>query len=304
MAKLSGNQGPPDALRRLVVFGAPSFLAGACATAGPTGTMRLPGGNGAFVFDRWAGPPLTVFTAAPNGLRRDTPVVIVMHGQGRNASDYRDQWADLAQRHGFLVVCPEFSREKFPRSDDYNLGRRYDASGAALPVDQWSFSAIDPLFDEVRERAGLSATRYAIYGHSAGAQFVHRFLLHVPDTRVRHAVSANAGWYTLPDPAVAHPFGVGGEAIGPDVIRKWLARPMTILLGTADTDTEQSSLNRTPDAMRQGPHRLARGRNFFEVARARAETLDCPLHWRLAYAPNINHDNSRMAPHAVPFLLG
>ena len=53
-------------------------------------------------------------------------------------------------------------------------------------------AAIEPLFDHARARFGMEADAYSIYGHSAGAQFVHRFLFHVPDARVARAVAANA----------------------------------------------------------------------------------------------------------------
>lgn len=291
------------ASRRLFLAGAPALLALSCAGLGSRNAEVRPGQSGAFVFDEWAGAPLNVFTYAPMGLSSRTPLVLIMHGQGRNASEYRDQWIAMAEANTIAIAAPEFSRAHFPDAGDYNSGRRFYAAGRPVPVELWSFSAIEPLAAATRVRMALDGDDYAIYGHSAGAQFVHRFLLHMPNARVRRAVSANAGWYTLPDPEIAAPFGLGGEAVSEDALRAWLARPMTILLGTQDIDTEQSSLNRSPEAMQQGPHRLARGRFFFEAGRARAEALDAPFRWRLAYAPNINHDNSRMASHAVSYLV-
>ncbi|MEZ5937274.1 MAG: hypothetical protein R3C52_03545 [Hyphomonadaceae bacterium] len=303
-AKRVGGASALDQARRALVFGAPAVLATSCMMARGGNAERTPQGKSTFVFDGWDGPPINVHTYAPARMTSATPFAFIMHGQGRNADEYRDQWADLAEAHGLAIAAPEFARKEFPGSNDYNLGRRFDAEGAPLPREQWSFSSIEPLFDEIRRRMGLSADRYGIYGHSAGAQFVHRFMLHIPEARVRHAISANAGWYTLPDPDVEAPFGLGGENMSDARIQTWLERPMTVLLGTGDIDTEQSSLNRTEMAMRQGPHRLARGRHFFEAGRARAEALNCTFRWRLAYAPNIPHDNSRMALHAVSFLVG
>ncbi len=43
----------------------------------------------------------------------------------------------------------------------------------------------------------LHTNTYKIYGHSAGAQFVHRYLLITKEPAVDQAVIANAGWYTV-----------------------------------------------------------------------------------------------------------
>jgi hypothetical protein len=51
-------------------------------------------------------------------------------------------------------------------------------------------------------------------------------------------------------------------------------------------------------------HRLARGKTFFAEGRKAAEVLGVPFGWQLATVPGADHDNARMAPAAVKFLLG
>jgi poly(3-hydroxybutyrate) depolymerase len=256
-----------------------------------------------FRFDGWEGPTLNVYVSRPAGLAPDRPVVFVMHGMQRNADQYRDQWHELAMEHEFLLVVPEFSRRDFPGSAGYNLGNRVDSSGQAVARSRWTFSAIEPLFDDVRKRWGMSTSRYALYGHSAGAQFVHRFVFFVPDARVSRVVTANAGWYTMPDYQVAWPYGLGGTALPPEMLAEAFRKPVTVLLGERDDDPQHQSLRRTPEAMAQGPSRLDRGRRFFTTARAQAARMNVPFNWRMELVPGVGHDNRRMAPAAVEILL-
>ena len=256
-----------------------------------------------FGFDDWAGPALRVFATRPSSLTPERPVVFVMHGMGRNADEYRDQWHQLALDYRFLLVVPEFSEIDFPGTDAYNIGNVYDQEGKPASRELWSFSAIEPLFDAARARFGMTADAYSIYGHSAGAQFVHRFLFHVPDARVMRAVAANAGWYTLPDFAIEYPYGLGGSRVTPEGLQQALSLPLTILLGDRDTDPAHESLRRTPEALQQGEHRMARGFYFFDSGRKAAVRDGVAFNWHLATVLGADHDNRLMAAQAARFLL-
>jgi poly(3-hydroxybutyrate) depolymerase len=256
-----------------------------------------------FKFRDWVGPPVRVFATRPVGLAADRPVVFVMHGTNRNADEYRDQWHDLAVEYDFLLLVPEFSKRDFPGPEGYNYGNVQDTDGSSRPPAEWAFSAIEKIFDEARRRFSIKTNAYAMYGHSAGAQFVHRFLYYVPDARLARVVVANAGWYTMPDPAVDFPYGLRGSAIGEAQVAAALGLPVTILLGENDTDPAHPSLRRTPEALAQGANRFERGQAFFRAAAQYAETLGVPFRWQLATVPGADHNNRLMAPAAVPYLL-
>ena len=244
-----------------------------------------------------------VYLTRPEALSPDRPIVFVMHGMKRNASEYRDQWHELAKEHEFLLVVPEFSERHFPGSEAYNLGNVFDEKGKLQPRAAWSFSAIEPIFDEVRRRYGMKGRGYALYGHSAGAQFVHRFLYHEPHARVTRVVAANAGWYTMPVFNVEFPYGLRNSAVSSADLAAALQLPVTVLLGEEDIDPQHRSLNRDPEALLQGAHRFARGQAFFESAADASARLGVPFGWQLLTVPGADHDNRLMAPAAVPLLL-
>jgi len=255
-----------------------------------------------FVFDGWAGPPLPVWSYRPQGLGPDAPLVFVMHGVGRDADRYLAEWLPLAERHRFVVAVPEYSREAFPGSDGYNLGSTGDAAGGFRPRAVWSFSAIEPLFDVLRQREHLTAGGYRLYGHSAGAQFVHRFVLLGAGPNLQRAVAANGGWYAFPTDDDAWPYGLRDAPPGIDLAIA-LEAPLTVLLGDADTDVAHPSLRRTPEADRQGPHRFERGQRFYASALQAALSRGLQPGWSCVIAPGVAHDNAQAARYAVPLLL-
>ena len=250
-----------------------------------------------------AGRHVTVRYFVPPGATPQTTVVIVMHGVGRNGGDYLTDWMPYAKERGFLLIVPEFSKKKFPRDLSYNEGNTQDKDGRLLSREQWSFSAIEPIFDAVKARTGNRAERYRLFGHSAGAQFVQRFIYFVPAARVERIVAANAGWYMLPDLSVAFPYGLKGTTVTEADLRHALTLPMTVLLGTADTDLVLHSLRHTPEADAQGMYRLARGKYFHARAVEAAQKLGLPLGWTLSFAPDIAHADQDMAPFAVKLLF-
>lgn len=281
----------------------------ACATAGPaaqTGAAAVVAGTGSYVFDATpatAARPVRVWYHRPASIDTDAPIVLVMHGAGRNGDGYRDAWIDEAERYGFLLVVPEFSDEHYPGAQTYNLGNVFDDDDAPVPEAQWSYSAVEPIFDDARARFGNRSSTYAIYGHSAGSQFVHRFLMLKPDARVSHAVLANAGWYTMPHDSAAWPYGAAGlerlPGVDPnDAVRSILTRPATVLLGTADT-LRTDNFRTTPEADAQGRSRFERGHGYFDSARRAAARLGVPFRWELRTVDGVGHSNGRMAPAAA-----
>jgi poly(3-hydroxybutyrate) depolymerase len=257
-----------------------------------------PGSRGSFRFEQ-GGHTLTVWHYRPAAATADAPVLFVLHGVGRNAEDYLNDWVEQADQHHCLLVVPEFSKAEFPGEEAYNSGNLFDAAGQLRPRAQWSYSMIEPIFDQVRAQLGSRRTDYMIYGHSAGAQFVQRFLYFVPQARVTRAVAANAGWYMLPELATPFPYGLKGAPVDEAALRTALARPLVVLLGEADTDAQHQSLRHTPESDAQGLYRFARGQYFYAHAQAVAQSLPAPCHWTLATVPGVAHVNRDMAPFAA-----
>lgn len=268
-------------------------------------SFSLNEGNDRFVLGDWGGPAIPVWTYVPIGQDpSDLPIVIVMHGTNRDADRYRNEWRALAQLEGFIVAAPEFSRGDWASSAGYNLGNVFREEGVDLqPEAEWAFSAIEPIFDAVKTRLDGNQTDYTLYGHSAGSQFVHRFLFYKPDARVSRYIAANAGWYTMPGFDEIYPYGLSQANVSEAQLSAALQKDVVVLLGTLDSDPTHSSLRRTPEALRQGPHRFARGISFYRAAEEEAERRGLPFNWRLETVEGAVHSNGQMVFGAVPLIV-
>jgi hypothetical protein len=297
------------AIRRLAAALVLALLAGSAAASAKEGPAADPG-RGSFLFEdpkAATGKTLRVFYYRPKGFGPETPILFIMHGVKRNAEEYRDNWVELAERHGLLILAPEFSDENFPKSWAYNLGnvvRR--GSGGTLeptPESEWSFPIIDRIFDRVRQTTGSARATFAIFGHSAGAQFVHRYMTFTGGPKVDLAIAANAGWYTLPTEAETFPYGLGQTGLPPNKPKGAFAKKVVILLGEADIEQDRN-FRTASEAMRQGATRLDRGKYYFAAAKRMSETLRAPFNWRLVLVPGVGHDNAKMAGTAAEIVMG
>ena len=108
--------------------------------------------------------------------------------------------------------------------------------------------------------------QYDIWGHSAGAQLVHRLLTFKPDYKIKYAITANAGWYTLPDFDIDYPFRLKKDNLNFDEFTEDLViKPLIIMRGTADT-IRDSNLNTSAEADPQGLNRYERAKTYFNYA--------------------------------------
>jgi hypothetical protein len=261
-------------------------------------------GSGVISFDGYEplkDKPVNIWYYTPVDNPVDLPILFVCHGVKRNADDYRDNWIALANQYKILIVAPEFSKEHYPRSLGYNLGNMFDEAGKPLPEEVWSFSIIDPIFDFVVRQIGGRQTAYDMFGHSAGAQFAHRFVTFKHGTKANRVVSANAGWYTMPDFSTDYPYGLGGTQLSLQDIDGVLQSKVVVLLG--DQDTERGKyLRKTPEADAQGNNRYERGQAYFEWARQLSKDRGIKLGWIQQTVPGVGHDNAKMAPAAAEWL--
>ena len=235
---------------------------------------------------------------------------MVFHGMLRNADEYRDGWAELADEYNFLVIAPEFSRENFPKSAGYNLGNLFETgSGDETDSDlirkaeaTWSFRVPDDLFDFLKEQGVTSSDGYTAFGHSAGSQFLHRKVGYAPDPELLVAVAANAGWYTYPTLQKEWPYGYKNTGLTQEALDRYVEFPLHLLLGEADVNPDDPGLRKTPEAMKQGLTRYERGHAFFEAGKQVAEVRGLDSNWKLSTVPGVAHEGQKMAPAAASIL--
>jgi hypothetical protein len=235
------------------------------------------------------------------------PVVIALHGMGRNAEGMRNAWREEADARGFMVFAPHFTEELFP-AGEYAEGRIQDGDGGLNAPEDWSYQVVEDLFQVILRRTDSTVQGYSLYGHSAGAQFVHRFALLMEEHRAFVVLAANAGWYLFADSTVDFPYGLaaaeapGGRLLNDQELARAFGSELVVLVGEDDNDPEDPLLNRSQEAMDQGEHRVERGFNFVQEGSRIALEMGVPFNWTLVTVPGVGHSNSEMVPSAAPYI--
>ncbi len=270
------------------------------------GAEMYPSGTGSFFYNMPSGEitdTLKVFYHIPEGYERASmPVVIGFHGNDRDCSYWIETWREYADKKGFMFFIPWFTHSNFPTRRYQEVGVK-DDNGNILPLRQRTSALVDSLICHILKNSGTRERKATIYGHSAGGQFVHRFMLLNNSPYVKKAIIGNPGWFTFPSTDEDYSYGIKDlRETDNNSLRNMLGKNIVLQLAEGDTIRE-SFLRKTPEADRQGRNRLERGNKYFETLNALAEKNGWDFNWRRVYVPDVGHDAVAMSRHAAEYIL-
>lgn len=246
--------------------------------------------------------PVTLYYSIPKGDMADMPVVFVLPGTNRDADNYIQPWIELSKTYNCMVFALEFPK-KYYNENEYLTGNVITSSGSFVEKEKWSFSIIEPIFNFIKTQTGNKSTEYYLFGHSAGAQFVHRFVLFNPEAKIKKAISANAGWYTMPSFSTNFPYGLKNTQLTPSDVEAAFKKNLIIHLGQNDNNPNDPSLRKTPEANAQGLHRYDRGIYFYTTSKRTAQSENYIFNWTKRELPNVGHQQERMAKDAAKIMF-
>jgi pimeloyl-ACP methyl ester carboxylesterase len=252
--------------------------------------------------------PLNVFYNIPSGDRKNMPIVLIFHGEERNAIDYRDIWINASNKYGFMVFAPEFNTEDFPGGSSYIIGNVFQDGNYPTPQtlnneSLWTFSIIEPLFDFIKTKAGSTVETYSLFGHSGGGQFVHRYVLFKPNARINKAIAANSGWYSVPDGIANYPYGIMNSPLSLIAPNSYFEKQLYITVGELDNNGSDSSLRHNTASDLQGLNRLERANYFYTNSQSYALKMNSKFNWKFHIVSNSGHDPTKMSNDAINLLF-
>jgi pimeloyl-ACP methyl ester carboxylesterase len=274
-----------------------------------SGNFKVPGGEGR------PEKEIGIYYHVPKTWRKDSPVVLVIPGAGRNAWSYRDAWIDESENKGIIIISPSYSEEYYPRFWNYNIAGMignvkinasktdFESFTVSNNPNDWIFSDFDRIFALVKSELHLSTEKYDLFGHSAGGQILHRFALFYHSDQVDRILSSNSGWYTVPDFDAEFPTGLINAPINTEQIKKSFAKKLVVFLGELDNANEtRGHLVKNERMNQQGLHRLERGHFFFDAAQKQAQILAVDFAWKKVIVPGVGHDYKNMSLAASEYL--
>ncbi|MDB9720882.1 hypothetical protein OAA67_03295 [Winogradskyella sp.] len=268
-------------------------------------------GSGFFEYSDYTsfnGKVLRVYYHIPSNTNSNTEILFVFHGNGRNAKDYRDAMILKANQYNFIVIAPEFSVANFLGGDAYNLGNVFidgdnPSSSTLNPEAEWTFSVIEPLFDFVKLNLNNTVSNYHVFGHSAGGQFAHRFLMYKPTARYQKVVASASGWYTASDLEVVFPYGFVQSPLEIVSLSNLFSKQLIIQIGSLDNNPSASGLRHNQFADAQGLHRLERANYFYNKANTLAISNNLDLQWQLHINDGADHNYEIASQNAADLIF-
>lgn len=269
---------------------------------------------------------ISVYYYKPKDFSTRSKVLLVIPGSGRNGDSYRDSWISIAEKHSVLILSPSYPEKDYPY-EDYHLGGIIkdahtkdnvtfvqNSNQVFLNEEKvtftmnsnkkaWIFNDLDRIFDIAIKSLKTSQKGYDVFGHSAGGQILHRFAIFQSKSKANRIIAANSGSYTTTDSEIAFPFGLKNTEISIKDLKKIFAKKLVVFVGELDNENEKRGLLlRSKTVDKQGLHRLARAKYFFNTAKAKAKMLKFPFNWELKIIPDIGHNQRKMSKVAGDYL--
>jgi poly(3-hydroxybutyrate) depolymerase len=101
------------------------------------------------------------------------PLVVLLHGSGRNGQIMVDAWKDLAAREHFIVAAPD----------------AFDSAAWSPKNDPPAF--LHAMVEQLKAQHPVDANRIYLFGHSAGAEYA--LILAILDSHYFAATAVHAG---------------------------------------------------------------------------------------------------------------
>jgi pimeloyl-ACP methyl ester carboxylesterase len=251
-------------------------------------------------FAYWDKPDVEIFYITPEEINEDTKVIFVIHGNSRNAEDYLGAWIPHVLNKNVIVAAPQFTTTDFRY---FFLLEMAESSGKINNnKNEYINNSISLFFNYMKSKFSLSTQTYSMFGHSAGAQFTHRYMLLSRDKRISNAVIANAGWYTFLTND-EFPYGIKNSpiSISNEQIKWFMSNKVNLLIGSDDIGSK--SLNSSKGATLQGITRVDRANSYFNSLITNAQDKNYALRWNYKVLDNVDHDFKKVTPYASNILL-
>jgi pimeloyl-ACP methyl ester carboxylesterase len=221
---------------------------------------------------------------------------IVLSGSARNASGALGNAIDHSNATCLVSCAPLFDEARWDFAG-YQLAGVVDSDLNPRPFAEWTTHNIHALIDWMRAREGRPTMPMSMFGHSAGGRHNSRLSAYHCPPGIRRIIVSNPSDHVRASLTEDTPYGFNDLPAGfnrTEMMKAYLAVPMTIYLGTEDTDSADPELTHSAAAERQGANRFERGNFVFNEGEDVAAANGWPFNWRLVHAPGVGHSSEGM----------
>lgn len=257
-------------------------------------------GEGVYQFAESAGfnkEPINIYYYRPKNWKVGDKILVEFHGIDRNPQLFTKNLHRQAEQKNFLLICPEFTKAKFPGNKFYNYGNVLNPKKS-----EWTYNVANRIIDDLKNRTGSSKSKIIFFGHSAGGQFLHRYLFFADKIKADKIIAANAGLYFMPDENTNFPHGMKNTSVTDRELKRAYSQDVIIMLGENDVNRDSKYFPKSAKDDKQGLTRFERGKNFFAKSQVKAKRLGTKFNWRLVKVPNVGHDGLKMIKQAMRYI--